>query len=175
MKIIDQQGKEQEIFEIEQTGCEIYGQPRSIKKPKVFLGKYSSTKRAIEVMAEAYFLNNKDKTLVYTMPQECETVKELITKKESKLKDYTNDLTREMDSFLKSNNKHFENYIYDKFQNKWIIRYPGATRGYIEVDENDIIVDIVLYHDSMETDKIYLPEIRECFSKYIGMKLVIEN
>lgn len=70
MKIIDQDGKEQEVFQLEQKDCELYGQPKSIKKPQVLLGKYSTFKRTIEVLAEAYALNSKDKKLVYTMPKE---------------------------------------------------------------------------------------------------------
>lgn len=70
MKIIDQEGKEHEVFELEQKNCMIYGQPKSIKKPQVLLGKYTSHKRAIEVFAEAYSINSKDKNIIYTMPLE---------------------------------------------------------------------------------------------------------
>lgn len=70
MKIIDQQGIKQEIFELEQQECKLYGQPKSIKKPQVLLGKYDSIKRVFEVMSEAYALNSKNKELTYTMPTE---------------------------------------------------------------------------------------------------------
>jgi hypothetical protein len=99
-------------------------------------------------------------------------MKELITKKDEYI-ELTNDLTREMDINLKKPNQYMQTYVYeDRYQNKYAIRYPGATRGHIKVDENDIILEIKLYKDSMNTHKIYKPEVEECFEKYIGMKLV---
>jgi hypothetical protein len=100
---------------------------------------------------------------------------ELITKKDEYIEP-TNDLTREMDSYLKHENKYMQTYIYDHSLTgkTWAIRYPGATRGHIEVDENNIIKDIVLYKDSYNTDKIYKDDVRSCFEKYIGFKLVME-
>ena len=70
MKIVNQQGEMCEVFELEQKGCELYGQPKNIKNSQVLLGKYSTLKRALDVMAEAYALNSKDKKLIYTMPNE---------------------------------------------------------------------------------------------------------
>lgn len=98
-------------------------------------------------------------------------MKILLTKKEKSYKDLTNDLTREMDTFLTMSNEYFETYLYDKCQNKWPIRYPGATRGHVEVNEDDVIIDIKLYDDKYHTDGIYKPEVRDIFKKYIGMKL----
>lgn len=99
---------------------------------------------------------------------------ELIAKKDEYI-EYTNDLTRDMDSYLKRPNEHMQTYIYDHSLTgkTWAIRYPGATRGHIEVDENNIITDIVLYKDSYRTDKIYKEEVWSCFEKYIGMKFVM--
>lgn len=102
-------------------------------------------------------------------------MKELITKIDEYI-NYTNDLTREMDSYLKRPNKYMQTYIYNHSLNgeTYAIRYPGATRGHIKIDKNNRITDIVLYHDNYNTDKIYKNDIRECFKKYIGMKLVFE-
>lgn len=77
-----------------------------------------------------------------------------------------------MDSYIKLKCTGCEIYIYDKFLNRWSIRFLGATRGHIEVDENEIILKIKLYNDECHTDKIYTTEVRSCFSKYIGMKLI---
>lgn len=98
----------------------------------------------------------------------------LITKKEGRFSYLSNDLTKEMDKYLVyQNSKHPMNtYIYDKFKDKWTLRFPGATRGYIKVDENEVITEIVLYDDTVG---IYKPEVRECFNKYIGIKIVVEN
>lgn len=100
-------------------------------------------------------------------------MKELITKKEEYY-ELTNDLTREMDTYLKYKCK-FKTYIYISFigdKQYILIRYPGATRGNIIVDDNMIIKEINLYNDECHTDKIYNSEIRDCFSKYIGMKFI---
>lgn len=98
----------------------------------------------------------------------------LITKIEDRLSYLSNDLTKEMDTYLVyQNSEHpMKTYIYDKFKDKWTLRFPGATRGYIKVDENEIITEIVLYDDTVG---IYKPEVRECFDKYIGMQIEIKN
>ena len=55
-----------------------------------------------------------------------------------------------------------------------IIRYPGATRGYIELDNNNIITDIVLYSDAcFDTLKQYDVKVIEAVKKFIGYKLEI--
>jgi hypothetical protein len=99
----------------------------------------------------------------------------LITKKDEYI-EYTNDLTREMDTYLKNKNAYMKTYVYDHSLSgkTWSIRYPGATRGHIEIDENNIITNIVLYKDNMNTHKIYNENIEECFKKYINMKLILE-
>ncbi|HBF77173.1 MULTISPECIES: hypothetical protein [Clostridium] len=68
MKIVDQRGNEQEVFDLDLKDCKLYGQPKSLKKPEVLLGEYASIKRAIDVMAEAISINSQDKNLIYTMP-----------------------------------------------------------------------------------------------------------
>lgn len=87
---------------------------------------------------------------------------------------HVNDLTQEMDSYLKDSISGFYTYIYNsKCNNKYPIRYPGATRGHIEVDENDIIINIKLYIDKYETNTIYNDSVVECFEKYVGKKFII--
>jgi len=99
----------------------------------------------------------------------------LLTNKDEYL-EYTNDLTREMDTYLGYKKGLARTYIYDtKFEDCYAIRYPGATRGHIRVNDNDIITEIILYRDKYNTDKIYKENVRECFKKYIGMKLVMEG
>lgn len=84
-----------------------------------------------------------------------------------------NKLTLEMDTFRKPEYRHFETYIYDEPIGRiWLIRYPGATRGKIVVDENMIIQKISLYDDSRD---IYEDLVDKIFEKYIGMKLIIKK
>jgi len=103
-------------------------------------------------------------------------MKKLITKIDEYIH-HTNDLTREMDTYLdfKDTYINLHTYIYDHSitGKSYGIRYPGATRGHIEVDEDNIIIDIVLYVDSCHTDKIYKKEVWACFNKYLGMKFVM--
>ncbi|KQC91323.1 hypothetical protein [Clostridium perfringens] len=105
------------------------------------------------------------------------SIKELITKKEKGDIYLTNDLTREIDNYLKDdyrNDKYdiFNTYIYDHSIDgvNWAIRYPGATRGGISVDKNMIITDIRL---NTNEDSIYKSEVKTILNKYIGMKLII--
>lgn len=112
--------------------------------------------------------------------------------------DYTNDLTREMDEYrLESYKKGYgKTHImaprdvnicviseskYDESKGRIMrsaIRYPGATRGGIALDDNNIIQSIDLidqtcfgivacYDKKLKTSGI--------FDKYIGMKIVFED
>ncbi len=57
-------------------------------------------------------------------------MKELITERTRPLRELTNDLTREMDTYLKHKETgriRFNTYIYDKYQDRWTLRFPGAT------------------------------------------------
>lgn len=84
-----------------------------------------------------------------------------------------NELTLEMDKFRKPACRRFETYIYgEPIGHMWLIRYPGATRGAIVVDENMIIQKISLYNDTRD---IYEDSIDKIFDKYIGTKLVIKK
>lgn len=99
---------------------------------------------------------------------------------ETKIDEYihhTNDLTREMDSYVTMNVSSFNTYIYDAKNDNgdfysYAIRYPGATRGHIELNEENIITNIKLY-DS--TKDIYRKEVEDILKKYIGMKLSVSS
>lgn len=85
---------------------------------------------------------------------------------------FENDLTKELDTYLTEQNKLWTNYIYSTpMGDTFLIRYPGATRGYIKVDGNMVIKEVVLYES---TNDIYKPEVDKCLNKYLGMKIVIK-
>ena len=101
------------------------------------------------------------------------------TKPDIKYKDYQNAITKMLDMHLKTPYKvtlrqgyHYGTYIlFEKNDNSAAIRFPGATRGHIDYDENQIITKIVLY-DIEEVDFIYKRSIQRELMKFIGMKLV---
>jgi hypothetical protein len=68
MKVIAQDGKQYEIFEITANGNKLYGQPKKVKDNPVFLGEYDSSKKLYMVMAEAYCQNQLNKISVFRMP-----------------------------------------------------------------------------------------------------------
>ena len=84
-------------------------------------------------------------------------------------RDYVNDFTKELDTILKHKVEgvNFNTYLYPYSDDIWVFRYPGATRGHIKIDDNDIITDIKIYEDT----NIYKPEAEEICKKYIGYKL----
>lgn len=89
--------------------------------------------------------------------------------------DIVNDFTRELDKYTKGRIESvFCNYIYPekikRAENKHSIafRYPGATRGYIQVDNNNIITKIVIYEESKD---LYRDGVHEAIEKFIGYKL----
>ena len=108
---------------------------------------------------------------------------ELITKLQEYSDDYENDLTREMDNNLLDNWKEVleegythGTYIYrgDIGRSNMAIRFPGATRGHIEVDENMIIQKIQLYEDTcFGFVGCYKPSVKEAIEKYVGAKIVL--
>lgn len=107
-------------------------------------------------------------------------MKELLTK--LRTLGHVNDLTKEMDNYLKHGTDRFYTYLFEadnptiRSDKLYIaIRYPGATRGHIEIDKNYIITDIKLYNDACRLPNIYSDEILHCFEKYIGMKIVMEQ
>ena len=82
-----------------------------------------------------------------------------------------NDITREMDKYLLYENHYTNTYIYDTLMgNKAIIRYPGATRGYIEFSNDNIIIDIVIQDPPIVA--CYKPGVKESVKKFIGDKLI---
>lgn len=91
----------------------------------------------------------------------------IIIRNKSKL---INKITREMDTYILYLCDGFYTYIYSHQvkENIWTIRYPGATVGYIEVDKNNKILDIVLYKD---IPSFYNKNVENVFCKYIGSDL----
>lgn len=105
-------------------------------------------------------------------------MKYLITTYEQR--EWVNDLTKEMDNYLLGEwTRRYCTYMYrpDKETEKYFgIRFPGATRGHIEVDENMIIKDIKLYTDTcFDIHILYDKKVLDILPKYIGMKLVIKS
>ena len=88
--------------------------------------------------------------------------------------DYICKLTEDMDNCIKNENPtRFKTCIYNgKIDKYWLIRFPGATRGRITVDENEVITNIEIYKDE---NNIYRPETEDTLKeKYIGYKIILE-
>lgn len=89
--------------------------------------------------------------------------------------DITNEFTKELDKHTKGVTEGaFSNYIYSerikRGENKFLVsfRYPGATRGHLELDRNNVIKDIQIYKDSRD---IYEDTVDEAVKKFIGYRL----
>lgn len=83
-----------------------------------------------------------------------------------------NEITLELDKMVKDSKsiRGFYNYIHDEaIDGKWIIRYPGATRGYIETNNENVITNIVI-HDGVTN--IYNKGADKAISKFIGTSFV---
>lgn len=84
---------------------------------------------------------------------------------------YTNDLTQEFDeNTVHSRHKSFVTYIYNNKpkDSHFILRYLGATRGVIKVDENNIIRNIKIFNDV----NCYDNNIDQVIEKYKGYKII---
>jgi hypothetical protein len=111
---------------------------------------------------------------------------ELITKtKQPNDLQWFNDLTDEMDKHLlpcweESLKKGytFGTYIYEptRRENGMAIRFPGATRGHIEIDKNMVITNIVLYDTAFEHGiACYKKSVEEAVKKFIGAKIILSE
>lgn len=87
---------------------------------------------------------------------------------------YKNIITDYLDKYLiKCDNCEgfYSNYIYtEPINGKWAIRVPGATRGYIKI-ENGIIEEIELYEDSF----CYSTSVYDELDKFIGMEIDLKT
>ena len=101
---------------------------------------------------------------------------DLLTKLDSD--DYINDLTKEMDKHLLPGWPDYLNtYLWKPFEKDGTaIRFPGATRGHVEFDDDLVITDIVLYDTASENCiACYKPSIHEAVKQFIGSKIVIQE
>lgn len=79
-----------------------------------------------------------------------------------------NKITLELDKMVKDSKSisGFYNYIHDEaIDGKWIIRYLGASRGYVETNSENVITKIVIYDG---VTNIYSKGIDKAISKFIG-------
>ena len=93
-------------------------------------------------------------------------------------------LTRELDKYLIFDyHKHFFSYLWgytsgieiDEY-NRVVIRVPGASRGYVQVDSDLIIQKVVIYADSIDSPwRCYKKEVLKILDAWVGKKLVIEK
>lgn len=85
-----------------------------------------------------------------------------------------NAITFELDDQLLANDNMLLNYVYnERRNNRYLIRYPGATRGYIQVDDDNVIINIKIYHDEYKTDSIYKSTVENSMKKFIGCKFIM--
>lgn len=84
---------------------------------------------------------------------------------------YRNEITDFLDKYLLDDfcefREIYSNYIYDEpFNNRWLIRVPGATRGNILV-EDGIVKSIEIYEDSF----CYKREVLDHINQFIGREI----
>lgn len=92
--------------------------------------------------------------------------------------DFTCELTQEMDKHLKDGLNDIRlgwcTYLYqvDLLDNQGFIaiRFPGATRGHIEVDDNNKVIDVQIYDTAKDS---YKDTVKQAVKKFIGYTLVI--
>ena len=100
--------------------------------------------------------------------------------KECRDDEWYNAITAEMDVWLKKDwrkilRKGYVEGTYMMFndtghEGSYAIRFPGATRGHVRVDENSIITNIILYEETKDIYKVVLE--RKYLKQFIGMRLV---
>jgi len=91
------------------------------------------------------------------------------------MEEYVNELTKEMDKHLDVSGypESWCTYIYESKPNHngwYAFRFPGATRGGIKVNEDNVIEKIEFFRD---IDFLYKESVEEAVKKFIGDKIVI--
>ena len=94
------------------------------------------------------------------------------------LTEYTGEITEYLDDHMSSLKKYpnlkalTTNYILIDEPNILSIRYPGATRGSIKLDENNKIKEIMIFDSFGIYDLLDLDKFRD---KFIGQEIIIEE
>lgn len=88
-------------------------------------------------------------------------------------KQLINELTEELDKHLvRPSSIGLKNYLYPYSKGIALIRYPGATRGKIELDEDGVITSIKIYEGATF---IYKEEVHVAMEKFIGREIIIKR
>ena len=82
---------------------------------------------------------------------------------------YVNNFTRECDNYLTYRNEYTYTYLVEYDENTYVFRTPGATRGNILLDPNNIVKEINFYDDGE-----YFEGVVEATRHYIGQKIELE-
>jgi hypothetical protein len=104
------------------------------------------------------------------------------TQVDPRSRDYHNIITKKLDMKLKNQyKKHLRQGYHDgttmQFDdtlqfNRAYIRFPGATRGYLFYNNDNIILEIFL--DDVNTDEcVYKKEVLKDLNKFIGCRLIM--
>jgi len=95
---------------------------------------------------------------------------------------YVNDMTKEIDKHVSGSFKVTFQYtegthFYEKPEDGvWLFRFPGATRGYITLNEDNTIKEIIFHDDTCFSEGIgcYDRSVKEAVKCFIGAKIVLE-
>ncbi len=102
---------------------------------------------------------------------------------------YTCKITEFIDKYIlkqyddEFQNWNFRTYLWGLEENQSFkgsaFRWPGATRGYIELDKDNIIINIVFYPDTCfgteRLSPLYDRKVEEDIKIFIGKKLVFKE
>ena len=96
-------------------------------------------------------------------------------------KEYRCTITKEIDKYLHNLTKHYYSYLYDygPFKDKngksvyaYSLRTPGSTKGHIFVNENNTIVELKIYSDTL---RYFKEEVKDLEKEFIGYTLIKEE
>lgn len=99
-------------------------------------------------------------------------------------KEYKCELTKDMNNYLLPEYKSEEDpgfalrsYLLSYKEDVYVIRVPGATRGYIKIDKNNVIIEVKFYDDNCFNKgwACFDKSLKEIENKYIGYKLIFEE
>lgn len=93
------------------------------------------------------------------------------------LGEYECEMTKAFDKHLIKPHRNWSTYMCPFDRGRMVLRYPGATRGCIWYDENNVITDIKFYKEGYDNEDTlggeeYHASVQEEANKYIGCRLI---
>lgn len=82
--------------------------------------------------------------------------------------EYTCEITDSLTERLRNRNRLYKVYVYDYSENMLAIRVPGKTIGYVALNDEHVVTEIVIYEENL---RMFYTDPNELCKRFIGEKI----